>query len=192
MSAEATPRPLTVATWNVHSGVGRDRRYAPGRIAEVVLETGADVIALQEVDGPDAAKLVFPNHEFCFSSRVHVQNIGFAVRRGQPFECGAEVRGLSMNDDVRRGVELRLFPGTPGELRLLSVHLKSGCSRDPLDSTTRASCGQLAAQVSSARVCASSRAASSTRSLSDARDHNAVTARHWKKACSTMVIMPTL
>ncbi len=38
-----------------------------------------------------------------------------------------------MNDDVRRGVELRVFPGTPQELRLLSVHLKSGCARDPLD-----------------------------------------------------------
>lgn len=108
---------------------------------------GADVIALQEVDGPGAAKLVFPDHEFCFSSRVHVQNIGFAIRRGLPFKCGAEVGALSMNDDVRRGVELQLFPGTPQELRLLSVHLKSGCSRDPLDSITRASCGQLAAQV---------------------------------------------
>jgi len=107
----------------------------------------ADVIALQEVDGRDAARLVFPNHEFCFSTRVHVQNNGFAIRRGLPFACGPELTALSMNDDVRRGVELRLFPGTPQELRLLSVHLKSGCSRDPLDSTTRASCGQLAAQL---------------------------------------------
>ena len=107
----------------------------------------ADVIALQEVDGPDAARLVFPNHEFCFSTRVHVQNVGFAVRRGLPFTCGAELDALSMNDDVRRGVELRLFPDSPREMRLLSVHLKSGCSRDPLDSTTRASCGQLAAQM---------------------------------------------
>ncbi len=107
----------------------------------------ADVIALQEVDGPEAAKRVFPHHEFCFSTRVHVQNIGFAIRRGLPFRCGPEVSALSMNDDVRRGVELRLFPDTPREMRLLSVHLKSGCSRDPLDSTTRASCGQLAAQV---------------------------------------------
>jgi endonuclease/exonuclease/phosphatase family metal-dependent hydrolase len=51
-----------------------------------------------------------------------------------------------MNDDVRRGVELRLFPNTPQELRLLSVHLKSGCARDSLDSA-RQSCGELARQV---------------------------------------------
>ncbi len=106
----------------------------------------ADVIALQEVDGDAAARLVFPDHQFCFSGRVSVQNNGFAIRRGLPFECGPELIDLSLRDDVRRGVELRLFPGTPRELRLLSVHLKSGCSRDPLDST-RENCRVLAAQV---------------------------------------------
>lgn len=106
----------------------------------------ADVISLQEVDGPDAARLVFPGYEFCFSSRVAVQNNGFAIRRGLPFACGPELRDLALDDDVRRGVELRLFPGTPRELRLLSVHLKSGCARDALDSR-RPSCVQLAAQV---------------------------------------------
>ena len=95
----------------------------------------ADVVALQEVDGPDAARLVFPDYQFCFSGRVAVQNNGFAIRRGLPFACAPDLTDLSMNDDVRRGVELRLFPGTPQELRLLSVHLKSGCARDPLDST---------------------------------------------------------
>jgi len=107
---------------------------------------GADVIALQEVDGPEAARLVFPDHEFCFSGRIAVQNNGFAIRRGVPFLCGPELTDLSLNDDVRRGVELRLFPGTAKEMRLLSVHLKSGCARDSLEST-RASCGELARQL---------------------------------------------
>ena len=106
----------------------------------------ADVIALQEVDGEQAARLVFPGYQFCFSTRVAVQNNGFAIRRGLPFDCGPELSDLSLGDDVRRGVEIRMFPGTPDELRLLSVHLKSGCSRDTLDSR-RASCIQLAAQV---------------------------------------------
>jgi endonuclease/exonuclease/phosphatase family metal-dependent hydrolase len=106
----------------------------------------ADVIALQEVDGEAAARLVFPEHRFCFSGRVSVQNNGFAIRPGLPFQCGPELTELSQRDDVRRGVELRVFPGTPRELRLLSVHLKSGCSRDPLDST-RENCRVLAAQV---------------------------------------------
>jgi hypothetical protein len=106
----------------------------------------ADVISLQEVDGPAAAQLVFPGYEFCFSGRVAVQNNGFAIRRGLPFRCAADVVDLSLGDDVRRGVELRLFPDTPRELALLSVHLKSGCARDPLDST-KPSCGELARQL---------------------------------------------
>jgi endonuclease/exonuclease/phosphatase family metal-dependent hydrolase len=106
----------------------------------------ADIVALQEVDGPEAARLVFPDHEFCFSGRLAVQNNGFAIRRGLPFSCAPDVLDLSLNDDVRRGVETRIFPGTPQELRLLSVHLKSGCSRDPLDSA-RAGCGELARQI---------------------------------------------
>lgn len=106
----------------------------------------ADVVALQEVDGPEAARLVFPDYQFCFSGRIAVQNNGFAIRRGLPFLCSPDLADLSMNDDVRRGVELRLFPGTAQEMRLLSVHLKSGCARDSLDST-RPSCGELARQV---------------------------------------------
>jgi endonuclease/exonuclease/phosphatase family metal-dependent hydrolase len=106
----------------------------------------ADIVALQEVDGVAAARLVFPGYDFCFSSRIGVQNNGFAIRRGLPFACGPELADLSLGDDVRRGVELRIFPGTPRELRLLSVHLKSGCSRDTLDSR-RPNCVQLAAQV---------------------------------------------
>jgi len=106
----------------------------------------ADVISLQEVDGAQAARLVFTDHEFCFSGRVAVQNNGFAIRRGLPFSCGPDVSGLSLEDDVRRGVELRLFPGTPRELRLLSVHLKSGCARDPLNADRR-NCEALSRQV---------------------------------------------
>lgn len=106
----------------------------------------ADVVSLQEVDGSDAARLLFPDYEFCFSGRIAVQNNGFAIRRGLAFTCGHDLTGLSLNDDVRRGVELRLFPGTPRELRLLSVHLKSGCARDSL-TAAKPSCQELSRQV---------------------------------------------
>ena len=106
----------------------------------------ADVVSLQEVDGADAARLVFPDYHFCFSGRVAVQNNGFAIRRSVPYSCGADVLGLSLDDDVRRGVELRLFPGTPREIVLMSVHLKSGCARDPLDSG-KPSCAELTRQL---------------------------------------------
>ena len=41
---------LLVASYNIHKAVGRDRRFDPERIVDVIDEIGADVIALQEAD----------------------------------------------------------------------------------------------------------------------------------------------
>jgi endonuclease/exonuclease/phosphatase family metal-dependent hydrolase len=41
---------ITVASYNTHGGVGRDGHFVPKRIAEVLKELQADVIALQEVE----------------------------------------------------------------------------------------------------------------------------------------------
>ena len=41
---------LMVASYNVHRCLGRDGRHDPGRVAKVIEELQADVIALQEVD----------------------------------------------------------------------------------------------------------------------------------------------
>lgn len=41
--------PLRIATWNIHSSVGTDARFDPGRIAEVIRALDVDLIALQEV-----------------------------------------------------------------------------------------------------------------------------------------------
>jgi endonuclease/exonuclease/phosphatase family metal-dependent hydrolase len=115
-------------------------------LARYARSLDADVVALQEVDGASAARLVFPDYEFCFTGRQHVQNTGFAVRRGVPFRCGPDDRELSLGDTLRRGKELTLFPGERGEIRLLSVHLKSGCSSAPLTAPDRA-CRDLARQA---------------------------------------------
>jgi endonuclease/exonuclease/phosphatase family metal-dependent hydrolase len=40
---------LTLASYNIHSGIGTDRRFDLRRIAEVLREIDADIIALQEV-----------------------------------------------------------------------------------------------------------------------------------------------
>ena len=93
----------------------------------------ADVVALQEVDGESAARLVFPGYRFCFTGRRNVQNTGFAIRSGLPFRCGRDLKALSLGDSVRRGAELVLYPGEAREIRLLSVHLKSGCGSRLLD-----------------------------------------------------------
>jgi endonuclease/exonuclease/phosphatase family metal-dependent hydrolase len=43
-------RALVVATYNIHTCVGVDRRYDPDRVAAVLGELDADIIGLQEVD----------------------------------------------------------------------------------------------------------------------------------------------
>ena len=44
-----------IATYNIHKCIGMDRRVRPKRIADVLQEVDADIIALQEVAGMDAA-----------------------------------------------------------------------------------------------------------------------------------------
>lgn len=110
----------------------------------------ADVVALQEVDGPAAAALVFPpgRYAFCFTGARAVQNTGFAIRRGIPHRCGADYLPLALGARLRRGATLVLYPGTAAEIHLLGVHLKSGCARGPLDATPPAeACALLARQV---------------------------------------------
>ncbi|HJV81911.1 endonuclease/exonuclease/phosphatase family protein [Noviherbaspirillum sp.] len=46
---DVDPWPLTIATYNIHGAIGTDGRFAPERVAEVLGEIGADIIALQEV-----------------------------------------------------------------------------------------------------------------------------------------------
>ncbi len=114
-------------------------------MARYARQLDADVIAVQEVDGAEAARQVFPGYEFCFTGGPAVQNTGFAIRRGLPFRCGADLSALSLGDSVRRGATLVLYPGTRRELHLLGVHLKSGCARARLD-TPEHSCERLARQ----------------------------------------------
>lgn len=45
----SAPWPLRVATWNIHGAVGQDGQFDPARIARVLVEMNADIIALQEV-----------------------------------------------------------------------------------------------------------------------------------------------
>lgn len=46
---DTDPWPLTVCTYNIHGAVGCDGRFAPERVANVLREINADIIALQEV-----------------------------------------------------------------------------------------------------------------------------------------------
>lgn len=47
-----------IATYNTCGCIGRDGRYSPERIAQVILELRADVVALQEVTLDHAGDLI--------------------------------------------------------------------------------------------------------------------------------------
>ncbi len=115
-------------------------------LARIARELDADVVALQEVDGPSAAKRVFPKHDFCFADDAGVQNVGFAIRRGVPHRCAPDYVELSLEGRLRRGAVVVLYPDDPREMHLMSVHLKASCPRRPLDDANP-NCVTLAKQV---------------------------------------------
>jgi endonuclease/exonuclease/phosphatase family metal-dependent hydrolase len=115
-------------------------------MAHVAEMLNADLVAIEEVDGPTAASQVFRGYRFCFTGGREVQNTGFAIRRGLPYRCGPDLVALSLGDELRRGATLVLYPGSVRELHLLAVHLKSGCARGSLESRARA-CTRLARQA---------------------------------------------
>jgi endonuclease/exonuclease/phosphatase family metal-dependent hydrolase len=53
----SAPAPLRVATYNVHACIGRDGRHDPNRVAAVIEELNADIVALQEFTYPASVAL---------------------------------------------------------------------------------------------------------------------------------------
>lgn len=49
-AVEGSGREITVASYNIHKCVGTDGRFDPARIAAVIAELDADVVAIQEAD----------------------------------------------------------------------------------------------------------------------------------------------
>lgn len=150
---------LRVATWNLEHLAERDGQGCRPRTEADYAELRrhadalpADVVALQEVENEAAAARVFPADKwsivmsdrpdtarsgFCRGSsgpRILKQDVGFAIRKGVPFRRNPDVRELGLgNPDLRWGVDVTILSKRP--VRLLSVHLKSGCNigRDAAD-----------------------------------------------------------
>ena len=122
-----------------------DADYAAMR--SYVADLGADVIAIQEVESRAAAERVFDPALYtvvieervgtdrggeCRGSEgltINAQRTGFAVRKSIPFERQPDFTAVQVgNPDLRSGVDLIVRPRGGEPIRLLSVHLKSGCS----------------------------------------------------------------
>jgi endonuclease/exonuclease/phosphatase family metal-dependent hydrolase len=117
------------------------------RLARYAAYLDADVVALQEVDGPGIAAKVFPPAKYVlhFTGDRVVQRTGFAVRRSIAFGANPDVVAIEAgNAALRSGADITL---TASHLRLLNVHLKTGCREDRLGSSARAQCETLRQQL---------------------------------------------
>lgn len=150
---------LKVASWNIEHLAERDGEGCrPRTEADYALlrrhaeALDADVIAFQEVQSKAAAERVFdPDlYDVVMSSRpasergsecrgrpgLFIQNqaVGFAIRKGVPWTRNPDLSALGLGDpNLRWGVDVTV--GRERPLRLLAVHLKSGCNsgRAPSD-----------------------------------------------------------
>ena len=121
-------------------------------LAQYATQLDADVVALQEVDGPGIAAKLFPpdRYTLVFTSDDVVQRVGLAVRRGIGVHRNPDLAALDLYPNaqfhLRSGADVTLdLPSGP--LRVLAIHLKTGCQRDPLDTSTRRQCATLRGQV---------------------------------------------
>ncbi|PZW38654.1 endonuclease/exonuclease/phosphatase family metal-dependent hydrolase [Humitalea rosea] len=141
----AQARELRLVTWNIawltlkptgHPDLPRDvrRRSAAdfARLATYAAQLDADVVAIQEIDGEDAAARVFPPDRWglYLTRERDTQRPGFAVRRGLRVTEHDDLAALDVyagaRHSLRRGADITV-EAEGSRLRLLSVHLKAGC-----------------------------------------------------------------
>lgn len=153
---------LKLTTWNLNWLIASDATRVhppPGvrlrtaedfdRLRAYALELDADVIAIEEVEGPAAAYRVFPQDRYAvhMSHDRVLQRVGLVVRRMIPHHRHPDVPLAPPETEarLRAGVDVSLDTTPP--LRLLAVHLKQGC-RDPrADRGGARDCVLLQAQV---------------------------------------------
>jgi endonuclease/exonuclease/phosphatase family metal-dependent hydrolase len=158
--APASGAELKIATWNLDwltlrqtgdPGLPPDVKTRQpedfARLAQYAARLKADVIALQEVDGYQPASQLFPRDAYALHfTHDHVtQRVGFAIRRGLPYDRNPDLTALSEHH-LRSGADITLhLPGT--DLRMLAVHLKKGCREVPMNRAKSQSCLELKDQL---------------------------------------------
>ncbi len=114
----------------------------------------ADIVALQEIDGEDAAARVFDPAAYAIhlTDERDTQRPGFAVRRTlrmvrHPDLAELDIRAGARRS-LRRGADISVETAGGARLRLLSIHLDAGCREDPLEREPSRDCDGLARQAS--------------------------------------------
>lgn len=143
LSPVALAETLKVASWNIawlgshEYNQRKDTDYQ--KLARYARELDADVIALQEVESAKwAAKVFGDEYDYFFTTKDWVQRVGVAVRKSSGYKATAvEYRELDQGL-ARRGMDVTLTKNGKS-VRLLAVHMKSGCFDKALDQTSIAS-----------------------------------------------------
>jgi endonuclease/exonuclease/phosphatase family metal-dependent hydrolase len=165
LAAPAVAADIKLATWNlawltlrpagdpaVPPDVPRRDAADHDRLAGYARRLNADVIALQEVDGAEAAERVFDPRRYRleFAEENDVQRVGFAVLRSLSVTRHPDLAALDLRPtarySLRRGVDITVRVGAQ-PLRLLAVHLSSSCHEQPLNQGASPQCQSLAQQV---------------------------------------------
>lgn len=126
---------LTLATWNIHKGIGTDRRYRLDRTIHVLKGLDADVVCLQEVDegvrrsGGESqlerlsSELGYPYASIGINVRVGSGGYGSATLSRFPMWDVRNV-DLTVPPKKRRSALLaRIEHGLPGGWLIANVHL---------------------------------------------------------------------
>lgn len=131
---------IKIASWNI-AWLGSheyNKRTSADyqQLSQYAKQLDADVIALQEVESEEWARKVFgDDYNYYFSTKDWVQRVGVAVKKSQGFSVQAkEYKALDVGK-VRNGMDVTLTRNGK-TVRLLAVHLKSGCFTTPLDNNS--------------------------------------------------------
>ncbi|MBR0684162.1 hypothetical protein GXW74_27100 [Roseomonas eburnea] len=157
---------LKIATWNIewlttkpagHPDLPESVRPRSAtdfaRLRAYADRLAADVVALQEVDGPLAAARVFDatRYDFHFPAETDTQRAGFAWRRGLSVTRNPDVSALDLaprsRRSLRRGADITVRAGDGPPIRLLSVHLDGGCAWGSVREPNSRDCQNLGRQA---------------------------------------------
>jgi endonuclease/exonuclease/phosphatase family metal-dependent hydrolase len=163
--SRAQAEALKFSTWNLEwltdrpqgdpalpEDVSPKRPEDIARLREYADKLAADVVSFQEVDGPEMAARVFTPDRYVIHATDDnvVQRDGLAIRKDIPFTANPDLTALDLyahaKFHLRSGADVTLHLPS-GPLRVLAVHLKTGCREDRLASHGRRACETLLGQL---------------------------------------------
>lgn len=125
---------LKVATYNIHKGIGLDRRRDPARILDVVHEIDADIVTLQEADRRFFQKRAVITPAMLAARGCEYNHVSFQMR---PKSIGWHGNAILVKKNVRvthaeplflealepRGAVLAELASAIGPVRVVGAHL---------------------------------------------------------------------